>query len=513
MIRLSGPGVRFVVLVLALCPGVVLADACADLRQFARTGVTIDRAEVERTGSIAVQNAQGAKQSLNVPAFCRVAATLRPSADSDIKIEVWLPEQWNTKLVAVGNGGWNGAIQTASMVPMLERGYAVTGTDTGHAGSSMDGSFAYKHPEKLRDFGWRAVHEMTLTAKAIVDAYYTPALTRSYWNGCSSGGKQGLKEAQMFPEDYDGIVAGAPAVPWTHLSAASLAVGRATLPVDSPRYLSREKLKLLNDAVLKACDTLDQVQDGLIEDPRACTFEPKSLQCSAESSTTCLTAPQVSAANQIYGALRNPRTNEYTYAGFSKGSELAWGLLAGGPRPLGIANDHFRFVVFENPDWNFMTMDFDKDVTRADEIDAKGAQLNAAHPDLDAFRRRGAKLLMYHGWADGLIPAQNSIDYFEAVLTRDDKQRKPDALIRLQKDVRLFMAPGVGHCGGGTGPDRFDALSALEQWVEHGRAPDMILAEGRARDGAKTTHPLCAYPQVATHSSGNTTEAGSFVCK
>lgn len=499
---------------LAIAPCVALADACSDLQSFAHPGVTIERASMERSGSVPTPNTQASNQTLRVPAFCRVAATLKPSADSNIKIEVWLPAAWNTKFVGVGNGGWNGAIQFGSMAPMLERGYAVAGTDTGHAGSSMDGSFAYRHPEKLIDFGWRAVHEMTVTAKALIDAYYTPTLTRSYWNGCSSGGKQGLKEAQMFPEDYDGILAGAPAVPWTRLSAASLAVGRATLPVDSPRYLSREKLKLLNDAALQACDKNDGLDDGLIENPRACAFDASSLACSSETKDTCLTAAQIDAANKIYAPLRNPRTNEYLFAGFSKGSELAWGLLAGGPKPLGIANDHYRFVVFENPDWDFTTMDFDKDVARADEMDAKGARLNAADPNLDAFRKRGGKLLMYHGWSDGLIPAQNSIDYFEAVLAREDKARSAAALERLQKDVRLFMIPGMGHCGGGAGPDRFDALSALESWVERGVAPEAIVADGRLPRGGTGSRRLCAYPKVAVHSGrGSTDDAGAFVCR
>lgn len=454
-----------------------------------------------------------ASQPTRVPVFCRVAATLRPSTDSDIKIEVWLPERWNSKFVAVGNGGWNGAIQLGAMIPMLERGYAVAGTDTGHSGSSMDGSFAYQHPEKLIDFGWRAVHEMTVAAKGIIGAHYKQAPTRAYWNGCSSGGKQGLKEAQMFPDDYDGIVAGAPAVPWTHLSAASLAVGRATLPVGSPRYLAREQLKLLNDRALAACDALDKVSDGLIEDPRACTFEPQGLQCGSTPDAACLKPEQIEAANKIYAPLRNPRTSEYLYAGFSKGSELAWGLLAGGPKPLGIANDHYRFVVFENPAWDFTTLDFDKDLTRANEIDAKGAQLNAANPNLDAFRRRGGKLLMYHGWADGLIPAQNSIDYFESVLARDDAARSAAALTRLQQDMRLFMVPGVGHCGGGPGTDRFDALAALEAWVERGQAPERIVAEGRLPNGTRT-RPLCAYPKVARYlGQGDPNAAASFECK
>jgi feruloyl esterase len=498
--------------ILSIVSTPVLADACQDISRFKHANVSIDAARHERSGAIEALSPLGAKQSLPVPHFCRVSATLRPSPDSEIKIEVWLPQQWNTKLLSIGNGGWSGAISHGAMVPGLERGYAVTATDTGHVGSSMDGSFAYKHPEKLIDFGWRAVHEMTLTAKAIVDAYYAPELTKTYWQGCSSGGKQGLKEAQMFPADYDGIIAGAPAIPWTRLSAASLAAGRATLPIDSASYLSREKLKLLNDTVIKACDELDRVKDGLLEDPRACTFEPRALQCAGEPNAKCLSAAQVAAAEKIYSPLLNPRTNEYLFAGFAKGSELAWNLIAGGPKPLGISNDYYRFVVFENPEWNYRTLDFDKDVARADAIDAKGAQLNAADPNLDAFRKRGGKLLMYHGWSDGLIPAQNSIDYFEAVLTRDDRSRGAAALERLQQDVRLFMVPGMGHCGGG-GADKFDALEALERWVEAGQAPETLLAEGASNEGT-TRRPLCVYPRVASYKGrGDPKDAASFECK
>jgi len=490
------------------------ADRCDDLRIFKRVGVTIDASSIQPAGKMSMPNAMGAPSEASVPSFCRVRATLRPSADSDIKIEVWLPEQWNTKLLAVGNGGWSGAIPQSAMVPGVHRGYAVTGTDTGHAGSALDGSFAYKHPEKLIDFGWRAVHEMTITAKALIDAYYTPALTRSYWHGCSSGGKQGLKEAQKFPSDYDGIIAGAPAIPWTRLSAASLAAGLATLPVDSPRYLSREKLEFVNKAVVAACDKHDGVEDGLLEDPRACTFDIGALQCRPNQSMECLSSEQIDAVQKIYKPVRNSRTNEYLFAGFAKGSEFAWSMLVGGPKPLSISNDHYRFVVFHNPDWNFETLDFDKDIARADEIDAKGAQLNAADPNLDAFRRHGGKVLMYHGWADGLIPAQNSIDYFEAVWTRDDPQKSAAKLTRLQQDVRLFMVPGMGHCSGGPGPDQFDAITALEQWVERGIAPDSLIASGKTAKGMERTRRLCVYPKIATYAGkGDPDDADAFVCR
>lgn len=492
----------------------VHAASCSDLTKLTLAHVTIDRAEPVAAGKLDLPVATGApgrKASFDLPAFCRVAATLKPTPASDIKIEVWLPATgWNRKFLAVGNGGWSGAIHFSSMAPGLERGYAVAGTDTGHTGSAMDGSFAYRQPEKLIDFGWRAVHEMTVTAKAIIAAFYDDPLARSYWQGCSSGGKQGLKEAQRFPEDFDGIVAGAPATPWTRLTSASLAAGLAALPQGSPAYLTRETLQLVNDAVIAACDANDGVKDGLIEDPRECRFDPEAFACA--DSKRCPSRAQAEAIASIYAPLRAPGTNEYLFAGFSRGSELGWGLLTAGPKPLGIANDYFRFVVFANPSWDAQTFDMARDVTLADQIDANGAQLNASDPNLDAFRRRGGKLLMYHGWSDGLIPAQNSIDYFESVLAREQGASRAAALQRLRNDVRLFMVPGMDHCGGGRGANEFDALSALERWVEQGEAPAMIQARGTI-EGQPLTRKLCPYPQVARYDGrGDPNRAESFAC-
>src|SRR5947208_4555408 len=223
----------------------------------------------------------------NLPAFCRVAATLTPSKDSDIKIEVWLPVSgWNGKFQAVGNGGWSGAVSLGALASAVRRGYAAASTDTGHSGGSA--SFALGHPEKLVDFAWRAVHEMTVQAKAIVSAYYGSGPKFSYWNGCSSGGKQGLKEAQRFPKDYDGIIAGAPANYWTHLMAGDLWPAHATHK-DPASYIPPEKYQLIHRAALEACDALDGVKDGLLEDPTRCNFDAKTLLCAGEDTSACLT--------------------------------------------------------------------------------------------------------------------------------------------------------------------------------------------------------------------------------
>ena len=438
----------------------------------------------------------------NLPAFCRVAATLTPSKDSDIKIEVWLPASgWNGKFQAVGNGGWSGAVSQGALAAALRRGYAAASTDTGHSGGSA--SFALGHPEKLVDFAWRAVHDMTVQAKAILSAYYGSGPKFSYWNGCSSGGKQGLKEAQRFPKDYDGIIAGAPANYWTHLMAGDLWPALATAK-DPASYIPPAKYQLMHRAALEACDALDGVKDGLLEDPARCKFDPKILLCrGGEDTSACLTAPQVEAAKKIYAGASNPRTGQKIFPGMAAGSELVWGALAG-PEPFGIPVDHFKYVVFKNPAWDFKTLNFDADVALADKID--NGLLNATDANLKDFFAHGGKLLQYHGWNDQLISPFNSIDYYQAV---EDKL----GAAKLRDSYRLFMAPGMAHCSGGEGPNTFDSVSVIEQWVEQGKAPDQIVAAHRINNAVDRTRPLCPYPQVAQYKgTGSTDDAANFVC-
>ncbi len=440
----------------------------------------------------------------DLPAFCRVVATLRPTSDSDIKIEVWMPSSgWNGKFLGVGNGGWAGTITYPELADALRRGYAAASTDTGHTGTGGDASFALGHPEKLTDFGYRAVHEMTVTAKAAVSAFYEDRPRFSYWNGCSTGGKQGLTEAQRFPDDYNGIIAGAPANFWTHLMTGLIWVGRATLS-DPESYIPPSKYPVLNRAVLDACDMLDGVNDGVLEDPTRCRFDPQVLECEGADGPTCLTAPQVAAAQKIYGPATNPRTGEAIFPGLSLGSELGWRAAAGGPEPTSIPVDHFKYVVFEDPDWDFRTFDFDRDVALTDERD--GGLLNATDPNLQPFVERGGKLILYHGWNDQLIAPQNTVDYYnDVVSTLGDRS--------VEDSIRLFMAPGMNHCRGGVGPGQIDPLGALETWVEDGRAPDWIIAS-RVVDGeVDRTRPLCPYPQVAQYTGdGSTDDAVNFVC-
>jgi feruloyl esterase len=440
----------------------------------------------------------------NLPAFCRVAATLTPSPDSAIKIEVWMPATgWNGKFQGVGNGGWSGAISYGPLAAALRRGYAAASTDTGHSGGS--GSFALGHPEKLIDFGYRAVHEMTVQAKAIVAAFYGNGPRLSYWTGCSSGGKQGLKEAQRFPADYDGIVAGAPANFWTHLSAGDLWTGIATLK-DPASYIPKEKYPLIHKAALDACDALDGVKDGLIEDPMRCRFDPKTLLCTGDDGPACLTAAQVEAAKKIYAGAKNPRTGHEIFPGLEPGSELGWAPLAGGPDPLPIVADHFKYVVFKDPNWDFRTLNLDRDVELADTTD--NGLLNATDPNLKKFFDRRGKILLYHGWNDQLIAPRNTINYYNTVLAATGGPAKA------ADSVRLFMVPGMAHCAGGEGTSSFDALSAVEQWVENGKAPNEIIASHLSAGVADRTRPLCVYPQVAQYKgTGSIDDAANFVCR
>jgi feruloyl esterase len=479
--------------------------SCESLSALSLPATAITKVEAVAAGAFTVPDLNPRQQTAfrRLPAFCRVAATIRPTSDSEIKIEVWMPaEGWNGKFMGVGNGGWSGAIVYPALAAALTRGYAAASTNTGHDGG--DASFVPGHPEKLVDFAYRAVHEMTVKAKAVTEAYYAKAPARAYWNGCSSGGKQGLKEAQMFPRDYDGIVAGAPANYWTHLMAGDLWPSVVTLK-DPAASLPPAKLQVLHRAALAACDNLDGVEDGLLENPARCRFDPATVQCGDGAQDNCLTAAQVEAARKIYGGARSPRTSKQVFPGMPPGSELVWTALAG-PKPFGIPLSHFRHVVFNDPDWDFLSLDFDKDVALADKID-KGL-INATDPNLKEFFSRGGKLIVYHGWNDQLIAALNSIDYYKSVA------EKMGGAAKIDGSFRLFMAPGMNHCSGGDGPSQFDAVAALEQWVEQGKAPDRIVASHPSGEGqVDRTRPLCPYPQVARYTgSGSTDDAANFAC-
>jgi feruloyl esterase len=484
-----------------LVPAAASCDSLAALH-FSDAKITL--AQIVPAGGFTAPGAQAASvpQYKDLPTFCRVAATLKPTSDSDIKIEVWLPaSDWNGNFQAVGNGGWAGSISYAAMAQALRRGYATASTDTGHTGSSA--SFALGHHEKLIDFGHRAVHEMTVKSKSIIAAFYGDAPKFNYWNGCSTGGRQGLKEAQMYPADFEGIIAGAPANYRTHLQIGQIWTASAILK-DPASFIPPSKYPVIHKAVLEACDTLDGVKDGVLENPLLCRFDPKSIQCQGDDISTCLTAPQVEAARKIYAGATNPRTGLRIWPGLMPGSELGWAATAGGAEPIGLAMEYFRWVVFEDPNWDWKTFDFDIDTKRTESLEYG---MNATDPNLKAFLGRGGKLLIYHGWSDPLITPQNSINYYQSVIDTMGGREKTEEF------ARLFMVPGMGHCSGGEGPNNFDTVEVIEQWVERGKAPNHMIASRRSNGATDRTRPLCPYPLVAIRNgSGSSDSATNFTC-
>jgi feruloyl esterase len=472
------------------------------LASLALPTATITAAQPVAAGAFSPAGGRGGQAFADLPAFCRVTATLAPSPDSDIKIEVWLPASgWNGKFLAVGNGGWNGNIDTGALAAGLRRGYAAASTDTGHAGG---GGPWMQSPEKLVDFGYRAVHEMALKGKAITSAYYGNGARRSYFQGCSAGGRQGMKAAQRFPDDFDGIIAGAPAVNTTGRAAFAVWIGQQQHR-DEASYIPATKYPAIHDAVLAACDAKDGVVDRVLENPRACTFDPQVLACKAGDDPTCLTPAQVATARTMYKPVVNPRTQKSIFPGLEYGSEMGWSTF-GGPQPFPIGTQMFQFMVFKNPAWDYRTLNFDADMALVDRIEQRN--INALDPDLSAFVKRGGKLIQYHGWADQQIPSGSSVEYYQSVVDRMGGASK------IRGNYRMFMVPGMGHCGGGDGTSTFDMLTALEQWVEQGTAPDRIPAS-RVVDGrADRTRPLCPYPQAAVYTGkGSTDDAANFVCK
>ena len=518
-----------------LCVGSrpALAQSCESLSNLKLPDTTITIAQSVEVGAFTppagTVTAPGpAANYKDLPAFCRVTATIKPTADSDIKVEVWMPRAgWNGKLQGEGNGGFAGGISYGSLAGGLRRGYATVGTDTGHTAGATDASWALGHPEKIVDFGYRAVHEMTVKARAIVRAFYGEDPKHSYFGSCSDGGREALMEAQRYPQDYDGILAGAPANYWTHLLMAGAWESQALMK-DPASYIPASKIPALGAAVNAACDRQDGVADGVINDPRECRFDPSSLLCKGQDSDACLTAPQVEALKKIYAGPKNSK-GEPLYVGRLPGAEDGvggWATWITGSGPgksllYAFTTNFFKYMVFDKPDWDFKTFNFDADLKTDDEKQARN--LNSTDPNLKPFRANGGKLILYHGWNDPAISPLNSIDYLHSV------QAKMGAK-QTETFVRLYLVPGMLHCAGGPGPDSFgqnavdaadpqhSVTKALERWVENRQAPGSVIAtrfktDGNPASGVERTRPLCPYPQVAQYSgSGSTDDAANFRC-
>lgn len=497
--------------------------ACADLAARSFPNTTITLATMVAAGAYeAPAPAFGGgppPDYSNLPAFCRVAGSIHPTSDSDIRFELWLPTDanWNGRFMQTGNGGAAGSIVLTSLPDPLTRGYAVANTDTGHEGGGGSFEWAIGHPEKLVDYQYRAVHELTVVGKAIATERYGRAPNESYWLGCSTGGRQGLKEAQRYPADYDAIVAGAPASNWSPLMGQATFI-QANMGANG---LGADKLGLLKESAIAACDSNDGVTDRVISAPARCDFDPASLECGsvegasaaggASESGQCLSPVEVQAARNIYGGLVTS-AGDVLMPGTGVGSEPLWGAYAAGPFTIG--TNWFRQVVLNDADWDPATFDVDTHMALAEQQDQGAAK--AMDPDLSAFVDSGGRLLMYHGTTDGLIPYGNTVNYYESVVGTIGEDTADES-------VRLFLVPGMDHCAGGEGAFAVDWLTALEQWVETGQAPDTLPGAHPAggpqppgvpaRPSRPFTRPICAYPDVATYTGrGDVDDAANFEC-
>jgi feruloyl esterase len=464
----------------------------------------------------------------DMPAFCRVAATLTPTSDSDIGIEIWMPAStWNGKFQGVGNGGFAGSISYAALASDVQLGYATVSTDTGHTGESTNGSFALEHPQKIIDFGYRAVHLMTVIGKQIAVAFYGNQPRDSYFTGCSTGGRQALMEAQRFPNDYDGIVAGDPVAFYTHHHVGANLWVTWQMFENPANTVFTTQDTLLGNAVDAACDALDGVVDGVLNNPRICHFDPGQLQCvGSQQPPSCLTAPEVKAVRNIWtGPDRMVQQRGY-YPPFERGGEAdGWpSSISPEPPPAAQTDSHevlgvsfMQNFVFDNPNWTFESFNWSTDPAYVDNKEVVSGQtlsavLNSVDPDLSEFEARGGKLIQYHGFSDPEVPPLTSIDYFESVANGPG-----ESLNGVHDFFRLFMVPGMNHCQGGPGANVFDMLTPLDQWVEQDLAPDRILATHYVNNdpaqGVAFTRPLCSYPREAKYVGGDPNDAANFVCQ
>jgi feruloyl esterase len=478
--------------------------SCEALAQTPVANGTVLSAESVQASAFVPPNANNPNAAAayrNLPAFCRVAIKLTPTPDSDIRVEVWLPASgWNRKFQAVGNGGLGGTMPYAALAAAIRSGYAAAGTDTGHVGGNAD--FVAGHHEKLVDFAYRAIHAMTVTAKTVVNARYEAHPQRSYFNSCSTGGRQALIEAQRYPEDFDGIVAGDASWDQMRLYAARVALN-VYINRDPAAAMPIAKLPMIHQAVLDACDAADGVKDGVIEDPSRCRFDYATLACKGGDGPDCLTNAQLDSVKAMASPITDHRTGAVLHPGrYYPGSELGWGNV-GGPTPSGESLEGMTKIVFK-PGWDYHTIRVPDDVERA--VKADDGLLYGGDPDLSRFFGRGGKLLMYHGWADPLVTPDASLIMFKRI---------NDAVgAAAARSLALFMVPGMGHCQGGPGTDTFDKVAAVDAWVASGTKPASIIASHATAGIVDRTRPLCAYPAVARYvGSGSTDEAKNFRCQ
>jgi feruloyl esterase len=477
----------------------VAAATCESLKSVSLANVTVTSAENVAAGPFIPPAAGGgapAQAAQPIPAHCRVKLVLKPSSDSHINAELWLPAtDWNGKFLAVGNGGFGGAIQGyGDMQVALRRGYATAGNDTGHtAADGPGGLFGLGHPEKIVDFSHRAMHEMAVTAKRLIDEFYGKAPQFSYYKGCSTGGRQGVMAAQRFPDDFDGIIAGALAN--RHIHQHTAGVARSIELARHPEgAIPAKKAEMVSKALLNACDTY---REGFVNNPKACSFDFKKLACSGEDTESCLTAAQLKTVETFYGGVKNSK-GELIFSGQALSNPLP---VLSPPKDVPSGGyDTVRIWGFQNEHYDWRTFNLDRDMPI---IDAKVGFVDAVDPDLSRFKARGGKLVLYAGWGDTGITPENTVAYYDSVVDKMGKKQSDDF-------ARLFMVPGMGHCRGGVGPNTFDTIGTLEAWREKGTAPAEITA---FNPESGLSRPLCPYPQYAKYNgTGNMKDAANWKC-
>lgn len=496
------------------------AASCAAL-----TGKTIAPNTVVQSATWLPDGGVIAKTQVDT-AFCRIVGVATPTRDSHIGFEVWLPPMatWNGDFRGEGSGGSAGAISPNPMREALRAGYATMSTDNGHidgAGGGYGLSWAYKHPEKMIDWGWRGLHLSTVAAKSVVHQFYGKRADKNYFVACSAGGHHAIMAATRFPADYDGYVAGAAPWKWTSLMLGHTWNSQPGLQDASA--LTADSVKILNRRMVEACDKHDGVEDGIIADPRRCTIDPVQFQCRDAEVAGCLTPVQVAAAQHIYaGATKSDGTR--LMPGQVRGTELGWLAQMAGPTPGGSSWLFWKQAAFQDLTFDNRKFDFDRDTERAMTAKVAHSTLPEVYDqkaDLDAFKARGGKFILFQGWADSVISPLMDVDFYNRIVTRYGQAATDDFL-------RFFLLPGMGHCSGGPGFSRIggstgaplkddpdhDMLKALDGWVRKGAAPSLFIA-AQTKDGkVSATRPVCRYPLEARHTGrGATTEAGNFVCR
>jgi feruloyl esterase len=474
--------------------------ACERLASDARlSGLTISASHAAE-GPLQAPPGMPRSTPATVPEHCSVTAIAAPSSDSRIEIQIWLPvrEKWNGKLLGIGNGGYSSNLSPLQMADALRKGYAVAGSDTGHKGDDL--SFGAGHPEKIRDWAYRSTHEMAQAARRVVEVYFQKPAAHRYFEGCSTGGQQALSEAERYPGDFDGIVAGDPGYDRISLNAMFVWSWLVTHPAGE-KPLPASKLPLIAEAAMKSCDAKDGIADGVIGDPVACHPDLAALRCAADDKENCLTENEQHQAEELYRGPRDAKSGKQLYPGWLPGSEMGWGAyFVGKNEPARL--EFWRLWVFEDPHWDARKFEFARDREIAL---AKLPFVDATSTDLGDFERSGGKMIVYHGWADPVVPAQDSIEYYEAVEKRLGASTPGF--------FRLFLVPGMYHCSGGPGTSVFDPLKALDSWVTTNAAPDRIPASHEAGGAVVRTRPLCPFPEEARwNGKGDGNDAENFQC-